>query len=232
MSVLAVPPVAGADHAGHTRAHRTAPACAGGVEVGVVVRRLAANLAVACVVPAAILYVVLQTVGLAPALLAALAWTYGASAWRKATGRPTSGLLVLAVVVLTVRTAFTLGTGNAYVYFLEPVVTDGLLGLLFLASLATSRPLVARLAADFYPVGPELAARTDVRRLFRRLTLMWAGVGLAKSGLGFWLLETLSTADFVLAKTSLTVGLTVAAVAVTIRAALRVLRAGSPVPST
>ncbi|WP_139978616.1 VC0807 family protein [Nocardioides litoris] len=217
MSALAVPaPVA------------PAPRAATDSMLGQVLRRLAANLTVACVVPALLLYVVLQLAGVAPAVLSALAWSYAAMAWRRATGRQTSGLLVIAAAILTVRTVFTLSTGNTYVYFLEPIVTDSIVALMFLGSLATARPLVARVAADFYPMTADLKRCPKVARLFQRLTLMWAGVGLLKAGVGFWLLETLDTADFVLVKTSATIAITVLAVVVTVRAAVVVLRRHHP----
>lgn len=189
-----------------------------------VVRRVAANLLVACGVPAVLLYTMLQVAGLVPAVLTALVWAYGAMAWRHATGRPTSGLLLLMTVVLTARTLFTVATGDSTVYFLEPIVTDAVVACLFLASLATARPLVARMATDFYPVSAELAAAPRVRRLFRRLTVMWAGVGILKAGVGLWMLESLSTADFVLVKTSTIITLTVLAVVVTFRASVLTLR--------
>ena len=195
-----------------------------GVRSRDVLRRLAANLTVACAVPALLIYVMLQTVGVVPAVLSALAWTYGATAWRHLTGRPTSGLLLLTVLVLTMRTAFTLATGTTYVYFLEPIVTDAVVAVTFLLSLASSRPLAARVAADFYPLSAELARTPRVCRLLRRLTLLWAGVGLLKAGLGLWLLESLPAADFVLVKTTAVLALTVVAAALSVRAALAVLR--------
>lgn len=192
--------------------------------LGAVLRQVAVSLAVACAVPAVLFYVTLVTFGITAAVLAALAWAYSAVVWRWATDRPMSGLLALTVTILTVRTVFTLATGNTFVYFLQPMVSDSVVAVLFLVSLATARPLVARLAADFYPMSPALAAEPRVRRLFWRLTLMWGGVCLAKGLLGYWLLTSLSTADFVLVKNSAMIVLTALAVAVTIRVSLAVLR--------
>ena len=192
--------------------------------LGAVMRRLAVSLLVAVGVPAVVFYATFQVLGLTPAILAALAWSYGAIAWRKVTHLPMSGLLVLTSTVLTIRTIFTLSTGNTYVYFLQPVVSDAIVALVFLASLAAARPLVARLAADFYPMSADLAAHPRIRRLFSRLTLMWGGVCLLKAAVGFWLLESLSVPTFVLVKSSAMIGMTVAAVAVTIAASLVVLR--------
>lgn len=200
--------------------------------LGAVLRRLSVSLLVAVAVPAVLFYATLQVAGLAPAILAALAWSYGAIAWRRVTRRPTSGLLILTATVLTIRTVFTLSTGNTFVYFLQPVVSDGVVAAVFLMSLASARPLVARLAADFYPLSPELTAHPRVRRLFWRLTLMWGGVCVLKGVVGYWLLISLSVSSFVLVKTSAMIGLTAIAVAITVWASLLALRKASASAAT
>ncbi|WP_148615047.1 VC0807 family protein [Nocardioides rubriscoriae] len=202
----------------------TAPVCPHAAALASVMRRLALSLLVACGVPAVLFYATLQAAGLTAAILTALAWSYGAIGWRRLSHRPMSGLLLLTATVLTIRTVFTLSTGNTFVYFLQPVVSDVVVALVFFVSLASARPLVSRLAADFYPMSPDLAAHPHVRRLFWRLTLMWGGVCLAKASVGFWLLESLSVGAFVLVKSSAMIGLTALAVAVTVWASLVVLR--------
>ena len=69
-----------------------------------VLRRVAASLTTAVLVPAALLWAILVTVGFAPAVVAVLAWMTGAMWWRRATGRPVSTLLVLGLVVMALRT--------------------------------------------------------------------------------------------------------------------------------
>ena len=186
--------------------------------------RLAASLLVAVVIPGVVFYVALVASGITAAVLLALAWTYGAIVWRKVTNRPMSGLLALTVTIMTAKTIFTLMTGNTFVYFFQPVVTDAAVGALFLGSLATARPVVARLAPDFYPMHPEVADRPRIKRLFWRLTLMWSFVILAKGVVTLWLLTSQSMVNFVLLKNVAMLSLTVAAVAVTIAAAFQVAR--------
>ena len=189
-----------------------------------IIRGLAVNLWVACVVPALLFYVVLVTVNVSAAVLVALGWTYLAMLWRWATGRRMSGLLLLTVTVLTVRTAFTLATGNTFVYFLQPVVSDGLVALLFLVSLVSARPVVARLAADFYPMDHDVASCPRIRRLFWHLTLLWALFSLVKGGLSLWLLMSQSLVDFVLIKNVSIISMTVLVVAATVWASVLVAR--------
>lgn len=193
-------------------------------ELRTILKRLAVSVGVACLVPALLFYLALALSGVPAAVITALTWSYGALVWRWATKRRTSGLLLLTVAILTVRTAITLSTGNTFIYFFQPVVSDGLVALVFLASLATATPVVARLAADFYPMDHDVAARHEIRQLFWRLTLLWGCVGLAKGGIGFWLLESQSLISFVVLKNLVVISLTVVAVAVTVVASTRVLR--------
>jgi len=181
-----------------------------------VLARTAGSLTVACVIPAALIYLTLVAFNLATAVLVALAWTCGVIGWRWATQRRPSALLFLTVTIMAVRTGFTLATGNSYVYFIQPVFADALVAIIFLASLLSTRPVVARLAADFYPMAKTLASRPGIRRLFWRITLMWGLVILGKGSITLYLLQSQSVVDFVLLKGVAIVGLTSLAAGVTI----------------
>jgi hypothetical protein len=165
-----------------------------------VLRRVGLNLLVACLIPGVIFYSLFVAFGIWPAILGGLGWSYGAIAFRALTGRRTSGMLLLTAGVLTVRTIIALAAHSTFIYFLQPVLTDLMIGTVFLLSVLTVRPVVARLAGDFYPLTAELHARPGIRRLFRRLTLLWAAALLCKAVVVFILLETQPLATFVLAK--------------------------------
>ena len=185
---------------------------------------LALSLLNANIVPGALFYLCLVTMNVWAALIAALAWCYGAIGWRLATRRRMSGLLVLTVIGLTARTALSVASGDTFLYFLQPVVNNAVIASVSLLSLATARPVVARLAADFYPMSEDVALRPRVQRLFWNLTLMWALVCLAKAAVTLWVLQSRSTADFVLVKSVVLLVVTVVAVAVTVSASVRVAR--------
>ena len=180
-----------------------------------VIQRVSLSLLIAVVVPAAVFYGFFALAGVWAAIVAALAWSYGAIAWRAMTGRRMSGLLILTAVLLTGRTAL---------YFLQPVITDGIVSALFLLSLASARPMVARLAGDFYPMDHELAMRPRVRRLFRHLTLLWAALGLAKASMTLWLLQSQSLETFVLVKSVSMLAINVLAAFATVGLAALVAR--------
>lgn len=201
-----------------------APAAVDRPHLGAIVKHVSINVTVACGVPAALFYVCVVLAGPWTAILVALAWSYGAVLWRRVTGRPASGLLYLIAVLMTGRTLLALGAESTFVYFLQPVITDGLLGGVFLASLATARPLVARLAGDFYPMDDDIAARPRVRRLFARLTVLWGALCLVKAGTTLWLLLSQSLTTFVLIKGLTVFGINVLAVAATIATAAVVAR--------
>jgi intracellular septation protein A len=189
-----------------------------------VVRRVSLSLLIACVVPAVLFYATFALAGVWTAILVALGWSYGAIAFRALTGRRTSGLLLLTALLITARTALALLTDSTFVYFLQPIVSDGVVATAFLLSLVSARPMVARLAGDFYPMDHELAMRPRVRRLFRNLTVLWALLGLGKALLTLWLLQSQSLATFVLVKSVTVLAINLTAAAATIALAAWVAR--------
>jgi hypothetical protein len=192
--------------------------------LGAVVKRVSLSLLIAVIVPAVVFYGVFALAGVWIAIIAALCWSYGAIAWRALTGRRTSGLLILAAVLLTGRTVLSVVAGSTWLYFLQPVISDGVVAGLFLLSLASARPMVARLAGDFYPMDHELATRPRMRRLFRNLTILWAVLGLARATLTLWLLQSQSLETFVLVKSVSMLAINVLAASATIGLAALVAR--------
>jgi len=176
------------------------------------------------VIPGALFYVCFTVANVWVAILMALGWSYGALAFRALTGRRTSGLLVLTAILLTGRTVITFATGSTFLYFLQPVISDGVVGTTFLLSLVTARPVVARLAGDFYPMDHEVAMRPRVRRLFWRLTMLWALLCLGKATMTMWLLQSASLDTLVLVKSISVPTINTLAAIATITAAVAVAR--------
>ena len=124
--------------------------------------------------------------------------------------------------MLTGRTAIALAANSTFLYFLQPVISDVVVGTAFLLSLASARPMVARLAGDFYPMDHELSLRPRIQRLFKGLTLMWATLCITKAVFVLWLLHSQSMETFVLVQGLSVVTFNVLATAVTIAAAVLV----------
>ena len=180
------------------------------------VRRVSLSLLVACLIPAVLFYTTFVLAGVWTAILVALCWSYGAITWRAVTGRRTSGLLIITATLITLRTVVSLAAGSTFLYFLQPIISDMVVGTTFLLSLATARPLVARLAGDFYPMTEELRLRPRVQRLFRNLTVMWAVLCIGKASFTLWLLQSQSLEDFVLIKSVTVLAVNLSAAAATI----------------
>jgi hypothetical protein len=187
-----------------------------------IMRHLGLSILMANVIPSVLFYLCLVAGNVWTALIAALVWCYGAMAWRLSTRRRASGLLIITMVGLTAKTALALASGSTFIYFLQPAITDGIVAALFLFSLTTARPIVARLAGDFFPMSEDIASRPRIQRLFWNLTLFWAVICLAKSMVTLWLLESFPMVTFVAIKGVVILAMILTGTAITVYAACRV----------
>ncbi len=192
--------------------------------IGAIMRHLVFSILMANVIPSVLFYICLVAGNVWTALIAALVWCYGSMAWRLSRKRRASGLLLLTVVGLTAKTVLALASGSTFVYFLQPAITDGVVAGLFLISLATARPIVSRLAGDFFPMNADIAARPQIQQLFWNLTLFWALICVIKSVVTVWLLESLPTVTFVAAKEVMILTVLLIGTSVTVAAAFRVAK--------
>ena len=166
--------------------------------VGAVLRRLGPQLIAATLIPSALCYLGLWTLGLRWGVLAAAVWACLAAAQRIATGRPVPGLLVVAIVGLWVRCGLYLLSGSDLVYFVQPIVRTLATALLFACSVAVGKPLVARFAGDFCSFdATEVGQRPAIVALFRRLTYLWAAAQVAIAGINLTLLLTVPVSVFI-----------------------------------
>lgn len=168
----------------------------------------------ATLVPLAVFYVAMWALGVWGALAAALAWSYGAVLRRAITGRRIPGILAIGSLLLTVRTVVAIASGSVFIYFLQPTLGTVVVAGAFLLSVPAGRPLAERLAADFLPIAPDALARPHMRRIFVRITLLWALVHLANAAVTVWLLVSQPVATYVVAKTFVSLAATGTAIAV------------------
>ena len=164
-------------------------------------------------VPTLLLYVLLQTAGLAWGLGAVIGWCGLVLALRRLLGHPLPSTLLLSAGMLCGRAALALVLSSALVYVLQPVVGSAALGVLFLGSAAIGRPITIRLARDFVSLPAPLFHHDGIRRLCTRVTVVWGvsrvldagmSLGLLHWGLGFGLV---SRPFFSGALSALTIGL-------------------------
>ena len=134
-----------------------------------VARRGLPNLIEATVIPAVMFFVVVKTINAPVAMAAVLVWAYVAI-MRRSSRIPIPAILVLATLGLTVRTLVGLVSESTFGYLISRATTVAP-AVLFLGSVVIGRPVIARLAHDFCPLAPEVAARPAVLRLFGGLTV-------------------------------------------------------------
>jgi uncharacterized membrane protein len=192
--------------------------------VTAVTRRLVPFLIEATLIPTLLFYAFLITLDLRWAFVAALGWCYSAVARRIAGGRPIPGLLVLGCLGITVRTVIYLLSGSAFVYFVQPILRTLVTAATFGLSAVVGRPLIARFAADFCPLSPDVQARPAIVRLFRRLTYLWAGVNATAAAVSLTLLLTVPTAVFVGVATVAAWAVTCTGVVLTVSDSVRTAR--------
>jgi hypothetical protein len=189
-----------------------------------VVRRSGPHLIEATIIPAMLFYACLVAVGLGAAYVAVVSWSYAALARRIVRRDPVPPILLLGVIGITIRTLVAVVSRSSFVYFFQPVLGSVVMGCVFLISVAVGRPVIAMLASEFWPVTSEVAARPGVVQLFRRLTLLWAGVNLASAVLTTGLLMSLPLGAFLAMKQLCGLGLTAGAVCLTVSMSLRTAR--------
>src|SRR5687768_1125679 len=82
-------------------------------------RRAIPQVVEASIIPAAIMLVLLEVATATVAIAGALGWILGATIWRVATRRTVSGLTMLSVVRLGVRSTIAMLLGSTFVYFVQ-----------------------------------------------------------------------------------------------------------------
>lgn len=189
-----------------------------------VLRRSGPHLIEATVIPAVLFYGCLIAGGLHAAYVGALTWSYAALVRRVVRRQAIPPILVLGVIGITVRTLVAVISQSSFLYFFQPILGTVAMGLVFLMSIVIGRPLIGRLAAEFWPITPDEAALPGILRLFRNLTFLWAAVNFASAGLTLSLLLSLPLEAFLPVKQLSGFALTAAAVFVTVSLSLRAAR--------
>ena len=189
-----------------------------------VVRRSGPHLIEASLIPTALFYCALVVVGLGAAFVTALVWLYAAVLCRVLRHRPVPPLLVLGAIGITVRTTISIASGSSFYYFAQPIMGSLVMGAVFLISVLVGRPMVEKLALEFWPLTPEMLACPAVGRLLRGLTYFWAGVNIAIGVTTLSLLLWLPLAAYVAVKQVASLAITGGAIAVTIDLSVRTAR--------
>ena len=151
------------------------------------------HLAEAVIIPMAVFYAIVVSLGLNSALLGALGWAVLAVVARLVRGTRPPILLLMATGMALLQAGITFAANSATVYFLQPTVATYVFGAALLITLPWERPLIQRLAHDFCPLPDDVVGNRHLRRFFQRLSALWGVVLLVNASLTLGLLLTLST---------------------------------------
>jgi len=176
----------------HRRSARLEPGwslAGGGLRAGLKMARAAfPAIAVATLIPLALFYLTLVAGSMVWAIGVSVLYAYGCAAFQYGRRRRVSGMLLMTVFMVTLRAVSAAASGQTVVYFALPVFETAGFGLMFVATLWTSEPLIVRLARDLVPqLADDLASR---RNLIRGLSLIWMVTYLASGATALVLLAT------------------------------------------
>ena len=148
------------------------------------------SIAVATLIPMALFYLTLAAGSIVWAIGVSVLYAYGFAAFQYRRRRRVSGMLLMTVFMVTVRAVSAVASGHSMLYFAIPVAETAGFGLMFVATMSTSQPLIVRLARDLVPhLADDLATR---RALIRRLSVIWMVTYLASGATTLTLLTTVS----------------------------------------
>jgi hypothetical protein len=139
--------------------------------VWVLARGAMPALTIATLIPVGLFYAALAAGSVRTAIVVSVIYAYGVATYQWRCRRRVSGMLLVTVCMATLRLAMWTLSGQAKLYFAIPVAETAGFGLMFLATMFTSEPLVVRLARDLVPGAADgIAAR---RSLIKALSLVW-----------------------------------------------------------
>ncbi|MEV4539697.1 hypothetical protein AB0J82_38570 [Asanoa sp. NPDC049518] len=127
-------------------------------------------------VPTGLLYILLHTAGLLPALLAVIGWSVITVTIRWFSGRHLPGTLLVCTGAMIARASVALALSSALVYFVQPVIASVFMAALFLGSALLGRPITKRLARDFVALPAHLRHHPGLHKVFVQTAALW-GIG-------------------------------------------------------
>ncbi|HEY7105694.1 MAG TPA: VC0807 family protein [Acidimicrobiia bacterium] len=166
--------------------------------------------------PTALFLLLLHVGGVPAAIVGGFVWSAAVIGVRRALGRRVPTLVYVGLGVLFLRTALALATGSSFLYFLQPTVGTGTVGLVILASALAGRPVVLRLARDFCPLPEDTMRDPHLRRFFLGISFMWGVTQLLNAGITLWLLVSQSVSTYVITRTAMSWVLTAIAIGISV----------------
>lgn len=145
--------------------------------------------------PVVVFYVGWKTLGLVVGIIAATVVTTASFIWERRHARTGLGASIGLTIAL-VQAVTGLLSGSARWYFAPAVIANTLGGFVFLGSVMIGRPLAGVFATETYPFPPEVKKSATFRRVFGRISLVWAAYLLTRGALRIVLLVYTSVEAF------------------------------------
>jgi Protein of unknown function (DUF3159) len=185
--------------------------------------------------PTALFLLLMNTVGLGAAIIGGFGWSVSVIIVRRMLGLRVPALVFVGLSVLFIRTLLALATGSSFLYFIQPTLGAGVIGIVILASAFAGRPVVLRIARDFCPLPVDSMRDPHLRRFFLGISFVWGATQLLNSGITLWLLVSQSVSTYVITRAVMSWSLSALAIGVTVVWFLRMNRirqldALTPVP--
>lgn len=170
--------------------------------VGSLLRDAGRPLLESTLIPLALFWVLFTRVGFDAGLIGALSWSALAIGRRLVLRRPVPAILVISTLLLVARTVVGLFTGSAFLYFLQPTVQNFVFAAALLVTLGLDRPLLAKLADDFCAFPASLTGHPQMKRFFKRVSLLWAFVFLLNGVTTLVVLATQTVGNYLVVSTA------------------------------
>jgi hypothetical protein len=146
--------------------------------------------------PVAAFYLGWKFVNLTTGIVMATVVTVVAYIWERRQAR--SGLAAaIGLSIALVQALVGLASGSAKWYFAPPLIANTGYGLAFLVSVLIGRPLAGVFASDTYPFPPAVKSSNTFRRVFSRVSIVWAVYLLSRSALRIMALMHLGVEAFI-----------------------------------
>jgi hypothetical protein len=135
--------------------------------------------------------------GVNGALALALLWTAGCMGLRHARGKRSSGLLVIGMTTLVLRTAVSMAMHSERAYLMAPALVTLVMGAVFMVSALTSKPLLGRVVGDLVPASWLDSGNDRLARLCRVGSAAWGVEQIVSSAISIAMIDRMSATTYV-----------------------------------
>jgi intracellular septation protein A len=170
--------------------------------MGSLLRHAGRPLLESTLIPLALFWILFTQSGFTAGVIGALSWSAFAIGRRAVKRERIPAILWLTTTLLVARTVVGLWTGSAFLYFLQPTVQNFVFAGLLLVTIGFERPLLAKLADDFCAFPDTLTRHPQMKRFFKRVSLLWAAVFLVNGATTLAVLATQTVGNFLVVSTA------------------------------